>query len=116
MLLVQTLHSKIDISNQRMDQLVGFLLYPHFLKLPKNVEIHPHFQGLFGTAGLGCGLGHGIGYRLGHGIGYGIGHGLECGLGNELGYGLGYELGYGLGYRLQCGLGHGIGSGPHPNP
>ena len=36
-----------------MGQLVGFLLHPHFLKLPKirkNVEIHPHFQSAFGTA------------------------------------------------------------------
>ena len=37
-----------------MDHLVGFLLHPHFLKLAKNrrnVEIHPHFQSAFGTAG-----------------------------------------------------------------
>ena len=27
--------SKIDISRQKMDQLVGFLLHPHFLKLAK---------------------------------------------------------------------------------
>ena len=36
-----------------MGQLVGFLLHPNFLKLPKirkNVEIHPHFQSAFGTA------------------------------------------------------------------
>ena len=38
-----------------MDQLVGFLLHPHFLKLAKNRkngEIHPppHFQSAFGTA------------------------------------------------------------------
>ena len=32
---VQTLYSKIDISNKKMDQLVGFLLHPHFLKLAK---------------------------------------------------------------------------------
>ena len=37
-----------------MNQLIGFLLHPHFLKLAKknrkNVEIHPHFQSAFGTA------------------------------------------------------------------
>ena len=43
----------MDISHKKMDQLVGFLLHPHFLKLAKNrknVEIHPHFQSAFGTA------------------------------------------------------------------
>ena len=35
-----------------MDQLVGFLLHPHFLKLPKKLgkmsKYTPHFQSAFG--------------------------------------------------------------------
>ena len=37
-----------------MDQLVGFLLHPHFLKLAKKIgkmsKYTPHFQSAFGTA------------------------------------------------------------------
>ena len=32
---VQTLYSKINISHKKVDQLVGFLLHPNFLKLAK---------------------------------------------------------------------------------
>ena len=44
---VQTLYSKINLSHKKMDQLVGFLLHLHFLKLAKNrknVEIPPTFK------------------------------------------------------------------------
>ena len=40
-------------TTSKMDQLAGFLLHPHFLKLAKNrknVEMLPHFQSAFGTA------------------------------------------------------------------
>ena len=42
---VQTLHSKIDTSHKKMDQLVGFLLHPPLSEIGKknrkNVEKHP---------------------------------------------------------------------------
>ena len=54
-LFVQILHSKIDISHQKMHQWAGFLLYPLLSeiakKLGKMLKYTPHFQSAFGTAG-----------------------------------------------------------------
>ena len=53
-LFVQTLHSKIDTSHPKMDQLVGFLLHPPLSeiakKLGKILKYTPHFQSAFSTA------------------------------------------------------------------
>ena len=53
---VQTLHSKIDISHKKMDQLVGFLLRPPLSeickKIGKMLKYTPHFQSAFGTAAI----------------------------------------------------------------
>ena len=44
----------MDMSHQKMDQLVGFLLHPPLSEIAKKsgkmLKYTPHFQGAFGTA------------------------------------------------------------------